>query len=72
MGVVVLFFQKMDVVGRHQPNAELFRQLGKLGIDAFLFLDVFLHFDEESIRSENVQIGFGDFFRGLRVAPGEA
>jgi hypothetical protein len=43
---VVFLGEKMHVVRRDQPDAELFRQLGQFGIDRVLFLDVLLDFDE--------------------------
>ena len=54
MGVVIVLVQEVHVVRRNQADAELLRQLLKLGIDHVLLFDpLLLHFDEESLGAEN-------------------
>ena len=55
--------QKVDVVGRDQPNSQISGDLRQTTIAlALLFHPVIVKFDKEIFRSENVAVGCRGFF----------
>ena len=69
MRIVVFFIQKMHIVCRHQPDAQLLCQTRQLRIHHLLLFDsLFLHLNEKPLGAKNLQISLGDFFGRLVIA----
>ena len=61
MRALVAPAEKMDIVGSHQPHADIPGQLNQLPVGGLLLGDILiLDFDIETFRSENIEIFAGD------------
>src|SRR4051812_14320796 len=65
---MIVFVEKVNVVSGNQSAAQEIGQVGQLGINDVLLGHVLLHFDEEAIRTENIEVSFGNFLRRRLVA----
>ncbi len=64
VGIVIVPAQEMDVIGRDQPDAEIFRDPRQHCVAPSLFFDpVIVHLDEEILRAQDVTIFRGSLLR---------
>ena len=68
MGEMILLVQEVNIVRTDQPRPHFLRQLRQFRVHRILLGNVFLHFDEKSPGTENIQIRFGHRPGRLHVA----